>query len=867
MEGNFSNRVRDVISYSREEAIRLGHDYIGTEHLLLGIIREGEGIAVKILRNLGCDLFKLKKAIEDTVRSTGGSLSVGNIPLTKQAEKVLKITYLEAKLYKSDVIGTEHLLLSLLRDNENIAAQILQQGFSVTYDAVREELDLIISGKAPSSSRGGRSSKGGRLSSGHGKERSKKMEKSKTPVLDNFGRDLTELAEGNELDPIVGREQEIERVAQVLSRRKKNNPVLIGEPGVGKTAIAEGLAMRIIERKVSRVLYDKRVVTLDLAALVAGTKYRGQFEERMKAVMKEIEKSPDVILFIDELHTIVGAGGASGSLDASNMFKPALARGEIQCIGATTLDEYRQHIEKDGALDRRFQKIIVDPSSPEETVTILMNIKKHYEEHHNVLFSEEAIELSVKLSDRYITDRFLPDKAIDVMDEAGARVHLSNIKVPQEILDLEEEIEKVREEKNDVVKSQRFEEAARLRDREKRIQESLEDAKRRWEESAETEVHDVTVQNISEVVAMMTGIPVDKISEPEQKKLLKMEETLTERVVGQDEAIKKLSRAIRRTRAGLKDPERPIGSFIFLGPTGVGKTELAKVLTEYLFDTQESLIRIDMSEYMEKFSVSRLVGAPPGYVGYEEGGQLTEKVRRKPYSVVLLDEIEKAHPDVFNILLQVLDDGLLTDGLGRRVDFRNTIIIMTSNIGTKEIKSLGQGFGFSQTTGEETMSYQTMKSTVEDALKNVFNPEFLNRIDDVIVFHALEKKHIFEIIDIMSADLFRRAGEMGINVVIETSAKEFLVDKGYDPKYGARPLARAIQKYVEDPMAEQILNKDLDEGDTITLTYDAEAKPGELTFETEKGAPATEADGEQGGGDGAPPEEETPQTTGEGAQE
>jgi len=832
MEGNFSNRVRDVISYSREEAIRLGHDYIGTEHLLLGIIREGEGIAVKILRNLGCDLLKLKKAVEDTVRSTGSSLSVGNIPLTKQAEKVLKITYLEAKLYKSDVIGTEHLLLSLLRDNENIAAQILQQGFSVTYDAVRNELDSIISGKASSSSGSSGSGSGGRLSSGYGKE-SSQMEKSKTPVLDNFGRDLTELAEEDELDPIIGREKEIERVAQVLSRRKKNNPVLIGEPGVGKTAIAEGLAMRIVERKVSRVLYDKRIVTLDLASLVAGTKYRGQFEERMKAVMKELEKSPDVILFIDEIHTIVGAGGASGSLDASNMFKPALARGELQCIGATTLDEYRQNIEKDGALDRRFQKIIVDPSTPEETVNILSNIKKHYEEHHNVQYSEEAIKLAVQLSDRYITDRFLPDKAIDVMDEAGARVHLSNIEVPPEILDLEEKIEDVKEEKNQVVKSQRFEEAARLRDKEKNLQEDLEKAKKEWEEKAETEIHDVTSTDIAQVVAMMTGIPVDKISEPEQKKLLKMEEALKERVVGQDEAIQKLSKAIRRTRAGLKDPEKPIGSFIFLGPTGVGKTELAKVLTEYLFDSQESLIRIDMSEYMEKFSVSRLVGAPPGYVGYEEGGQLTEKVRRKPYSVVLLDEIEKAHPDVFNILLQVLDDGILTDGNGRRVDFRNTIIIMTSNIGTQDIKSFGKGIGFSQSEAGGDMDYNTMKSTVQDALKNVFNPEFLNRIDDVIVFHPLNKENIFEIIDIMSEDLFDRAKEQGLELEFDKTAKEFLTDKGFDPKYGARPLQRALQKYVEDPMAEDILHGEISEGDRVVIT---QAEEGEkLAFDVEKG--------------------------------
>jgi ATP-dependent Clp protease ATP-binding subunit ClpC len=834
MEGNFSNRVRDVISYSREEAIRLGHDYIGTEHLFLGIIREGEGIAVKILRNLGSDLFKLKKSIEDTVRSTGGTLTVGNIPLTKQAEKVLKITYLEAKLYKSDVIGTEHLLLSLLRDDENLAAQILQQGFSVTYDAVRAELDTIISGKSsttPTASGAPAGGPGKTPGSGRpsgSKDRGGKMEKSKTPVLDNFGRDLTALAEEDKLDPVVGREAEIERVAQVLSRRKKNNPVLIGEPGVGKTAIAEGLAIRIVQRRVSRVLYGKRIVTLDLAALVAGTKYRGQFEERMKAVMNELEKSPDVILFIDELHTIVGAGGASGSLDASNMFKPALARGEIQCIGATTLDEYRQHIEKDGALDRRFQKIIVDPASPAETIEILKNIKDKYEQHHNVRYTDDAIELTVKMSERYISDRFLPDKAIDVMDEAGARVHLKNIKVPGEIVKLEADIEAVREEKNQVVKSQKFEEAARLRDKEKKILEELETAKKTWEEKAESEIYDVTDQDIAEVVAMMTGVPVDKISEPETRKLLHMDVELQGQVIGQDEAIKKLAKAIRRTRAGLKDPKRPIGSFIFLGPTGVGKTELAKKLTQYLFDSQDALIRIDMSEYMEKFSVSRLVGAPPGYVGYEEGGQLTEKVRRKPYSVVLLDEIEKAHPDVFNILLQVLDDGLLTDSLGRKVDFRNTIIIMTSNIGARDIKNLGKGIGFSQT--ETEFNYQAMKSTVEDALKRVFNPEFLNRIDDVIVFNPLEKKHIFEIIDLMAAELFGRAAEIGVTVELEETAKKFLVDKGYDAKFGARPLRRALQKYVEDPMAEAILGHDLGENETISISYDEKKDTGELSF-------------------------------------
>ena len=851
MEGNFSNRVRDVISYSREEAIRLGHDYIGTEHLLLGIIREGEGIAVKILRNLGCDLFKLKKAVEDTVRSTGGTLTVGNIPLTKQAEKVLKITYLEAKLYKSDVIGTEHLLLSLLRDDENIAAQILQQGFSITYDAVRAELDSIISGKA--SSRGGSGSSSSSRSSSSYKERGK-MEKSKTPVLDNFGRDLTKLAEENKLDPVVGREGEIERVAQVLSRRKKNNPVLIGEPGVGKTAIAEGLAMRIVQRKVSRVLYDKRIVTLDLAALVAGTKYRGQFEERMKAVMNELEKSPDVILFIDELHTIVGAGGASGSLDASNMFKPALARGEIQCIGATTLDEYRQYIEKDGALDRRFQKILVDPATAEEAIEILRNIKDKYEEHHNVRYSEEALTLSVQLSERYITDRYLPDKAIDVMDEAGARVHLGNIRVPEGILTLEEEIEQIRDQKNKVVKSQRFEEAARLRDTEKKLQEQLEEAKIEWERKAETEVHDVTVKDISQVVAMMTGIPVDKISEPESRKLLRMEDELMEKVIGQDEAVQKLSRAIRRTRAGLKDPKRPIGSFIFLGPTGVGKTEMAKVLTQYLFDSQDSLIRIDMSEYMEKFAVSRLVGAPPGYVGYEEGGQLTEKVRRKPYSVVLLDEIEKAHPDVFNILLQVLDDGILTDGLGRKVDFRNTIIIMTSNIGARDIKNLGKGIGFAQ--GEATFDYQSMKSTVEDALKRVFNPEFLNRIDDVIVFHPLEREHVFLIIDLMAAELFTRAVDIGITIELTNAGKEFLLDKGYDPKFGARPLRRAIQKYIEDPMAEAILGNDLGSGDSIDIDHDGSSE--ELSFNITKAPPTEETAEVDAGGPAEAPDETEP---------
>ncbi|MDE3058899.1 MAG: ATP-dependent Clp protease ATP-binding subunit [Bacteroidota bacterium] len=812
MEGNFSNRVQDVIRLSREEALRLGHDYIGTEHLLLGIIREGEGIAVKILRNLGVDLYKLKKAIEDTVRTSGGTLTIGNIPLTKQAEKVLKITYLEAKLYKSDVIGTEHLLLSLLRDDDNIAAQIMHQ-FNVHYDAVRNELDNIISGKpsTPAQSHGGGE---------------KKQDKSKTPVLDNFGRDLTKLAAEGKLDPVVGREKEIERVAQVLSRRKKNNPVLIGEPGVGKTAIAEGLALRIVQKKVSRVLHDKRVVTLDLAALVAGTKYRGQFEERMKAVMNELEKARDVILFIDELHTIVGAGGASGSLDASNMFKPALSRGDLQCIGATTLDEYRQYIEKDGALDRRFQKIMVDPTTVDETIQILKNIKQKYEEHHGVRYTEKAIDAAVRLSDRYISDRNLPDKAIDVLDESGARVHLANIVVPKEILTLEEEIEKIKQSKNQVVKNQNFEEAARLRDLEKKYLSDLEIAKREWELKAQDTIYEVTEENVSDVVAMMTGIPVNKIAESESDKLLKMESALRSQIVGQDEPISKLTKAIRRARAGLKDPRRPIGSFIFLGPTGVGKTEMAKALARYLFDSEEALIRIDMSEYMEKFSVSRLVGAPPGYVGYEEGGQLTEKVRRKPYSVILLDEIEKAHPDVFNILLQVLDDGMLTDSLGRRVDFKNTILIMTSNIGARDIKAATSGFGFGDATVQD--NYKAMKNTIEDALKRVFNPEFLNRVDDTIVFHSLEKPDILKIIDIATKDLFKRMNSMNITVELNKAAKEFLAEKGFDPNFGARPLRRALQKYVEDPIAEEILKGKFSEGSKIKVSFNKKSE--ELRF-------------------------------------
>lgn len=803
MDQNFSERLQEVIRLSREEALRLGHDYIGTEHLLLGTIREGQGIAVKILKNLDVDLMKLKKAIEDTVRTSGGTLTIGNIPLTKQAEKVLKVTQIESKIYKADVIGTEHLLLSLLRDEDNIATQILHQ-FNVTYEAARAELNDILSQKSvkdiPQKS----------FSS------ERKPERTKTPVLDNFGRDLTKLALEDKLDPVVGREKEIERVAQILSRRKKNNPVLIGEPGVGKTAIAEGLALRIVQKKVPRILQDKRVVTLDLAGLVAGTKYRGQFEERMKALMNELEKADDVILFIDELHTIVGAGGASGSLDASNMFKPALARGDIQCIGATTLDEYRKFIETDGALDRRFQKVIIDPPSYEETLQILENIKFKYEEHHKVRYTKEAIEAAVKLSNRYITDRHLPDKAIDVIDEAGSRVHMGHFEVPKHILDLEESVEEVKREKSRVVKMQNFEEAARLRDRERNLLSQLEAAKREWEESTKDLVHDVTEEDIATVVAMMTGIPVNRIAQTESEKLLNMEEALKQSIVGQDEAVSKLARAIRRTRAGLKNPNRPIGSFIFLGPTGVGKTELCKVLAKYLFDSEEALIRIDMSEYMEKFSLSRLVGAPPGYVGYEEGGQLTEKVRRRPYSVVLFDEIEKAHPDIFSILLQVLDDGMLTDSFGRKVDFKNTIIIMTSNVGTKDLKNVGS-FGFS--TKEESDKYTHMKDIVEDAMKKLFNPEFLNRIDDTIVFRSLNKDDIKKIIDIELKDLFQNIKEQKMSVILDDSAKNFLVEKGFDEKFGARPLRRAIQKYVEDPLAEEILRGSFKEGSVIVAKH------------------------------------------------
>ena len=815
----------------------MGNDFIGTEHLLLGLIREGENTAIKILKSFNVDLYELRKEIELAVKDKTGKniANINSLPLTKQAEKVIRVTVLEAKALKSPTVETEHLMLSILKNKENIATQILNQ-FDVDYDLFRNEVGILKSNepRAEFSDEGDddfdeekkyqqKGSRGGAASTA----------KSKTPVLDNFGRDITRLAETGALDPIVGREREIERVSQILSRRKKNNPILIGEPGVGKTAIVEGLALRIVQRKVSRVLYDKRVISLDLAALVAGTKYRGQFEERMKAIMNELEKNRDVILFIDEIHTIVGAGGASGSLDASNIFKPALARGELQCIGASTLDEYRMYIEKDGALDRRFQKVMVDPPTVEETIQILTNIQSKYEDYHNVAYSVEAIDACVKLSDRYMTDRLLPDKAIDVMDEVGARVHLKNINVPPNILDLEKKIEDVKNEKNKVVKSQKFEEAASLRDTEKRLAEELEKAKTEWEEESKHKKYPIGEEEIAEVVSMMTGIPVKRMVQAETEKLRRMAEDMTSMVIGQNEAIQKVVKAIQRNRVGLKDPKKPIGTFIFLGPTGVGKTELARALARYMFDSEDALIRIDMSEYMEKFTVSRLIGAPPGYVGYEEGGQLTEKVRRKPYSVILLDEIEKAHPDIYNILLQVLDDGQLTDGLGRKVDFKNSMIIMTSNIGVRQLKDFGDGVGFA--TAAKTMNQdESNKAVIEKALKRTFSPEFLNRIDDVVIFNSLTKEHIFQIIDILMKSVMKRLSNLGFSMELTEDAKTFIADKGYDQQFGARPLHRAIQKYLEDPLAEEILSMQVKQGDVLIADLDKENNKLKFTLKQAK---------------------------------
>jgi ATP-dependent Clp protease ATP-binding subunit ClpC len=842
MDNNFSTQVKEIISYSREEALRLGNDFIGAEHLMLGLIRDQENTAIKVLRQLNVNLGELRKEIELAVKDKSGKniANINSLPLTKQAEKVIRVTVLEAKALKSPMVETEHLLLSILKNKENIATQILNQ-FDVDYDLFRNELGMVGSSpSSPSSPSSEYQEEGdddfddekGRGGFGGGtKSKATSTSKSKTPVLDNFGRDITKLAEQDALDPIVGRDAEIERVSQILSRRKKNNPILIGEPGVGKTAIVEGLALRIVQRKVSRVLFDKRVISLDLAALVAGTKYRGQFEERMKAIMNELEKNRDVILFIDEIHTIVGAGGASGSLDASNIFKPALARGELQCIGASTLDEYRMHIEKDGALDRRFQKVIIEPPSVADTITILNNIKSKYEDYHSVIYDQEAIEACVKLSDRYMTDRLLPDKAIDVLDEVGARVHLKNISVPEDIVDLEKQIEEVKNEKNRVVKSQRFEEAASLRDTEKKLGEALDKAKLNWEEDSKNKRFPINEEHIAEVISMMTGIPVKRMVEAETTKLRKMAEDMRGQVIGQEDAIGKVVKAIQRNRVGLKDPKKPIGTFIFLGPTGVGKTELARALARNMFDSEESLIRIDMSEYMEKFAVSRLIGAPPGYVGYEEGGQLTEKVRRKPYCVILLDEIEKAHPDIYNILLQVLDDGILTDGLGRKVDFKNTLIIMTSNIGARQLKEFGDGVGFATATRME-QTEENNRSVIEKALKRTFSPEFLNRIDDVVVFNSLTKDNIYLIIDIIMKHVLARLVNLGLNLVLTDAAKEFIADKGYDVQFGARPLHRAIQKYIEDPLAEEILNHSVKEGDTLVGDLDKDKSV--LTFTLQK---------------------------------
>jgi len=830
MDDNFSPRVKDVIAFSKEEALRLGHNFIGTEHLMLGILRDGGGKAIAILNAIEVNLEELRRKVEilnpATIDDFQSLKDKKNLHLTRQAERALKTTFLEAKLFQSELINTVHLLLCILRNENDPTTKLLTQQ-NIDYDIVKEQFKLLIANDSdsyeelPSTA----SFPEEKDNEGEGKENpfiptseSKSSKKSKTPVLDNFGRDITALAEQEKLDPVVGREKEIERVSQILSRRKKNNPLLIGEPGVGKSAIAEGLALRIIQKKVSRVLYNKRVVSLDLASLVAGTKYRGQFEERMKALMNELEKNDDIILFIDEIHTIVGAGGATGSLDASNMFKPALARGEIQCIGATTLDEYRQNIEKDGALERRFQKVLVEQTSSEETLEILKNIKERYENHHNVNYTEDALKACVELTDRYISDRFLPDKAIDALDEAGSRVHINNMSVPQEIVNLECQLDEVRELKNSVVKKQKYEEAAKLRDDEKRVERLLYEAQEKWQEESKQNRVTVTENDIADVVSMMTNVPVTKIVKSEKNKLSKLAKLIESKLVGQNEAVEKVVKAIQRNRAGLKAPEKPIGSFIFLGQTGVGKTQLAKILASEIFDSEENLIRIDMSEYMEKFAISRLIGSPPGYVGYEEGGQLTEKVRTRPYSVILLDEVEKAHPDVFNMMLQVLDDGFLTDSLGRKINFQNTIIIMTSNIGARQVKDFGRGLGF-ETASQKAQSSEIEKGVIEKELKKTFSPEFLNRIDDIVVFNTLDKKDIRKIVDIELVKLIKRIEKLGYVIEISNNAKDFIAEKGFDIKYGARPLNRAIQKYIEDLLAENVVSNSIKEGDHLLLDH------------------------------------------------
>lgn len=834
MDDNFSPRVKDVIAFSKEEALRLGHNFIGTEHLMLGILRDGGGKAIAILNAIEVNLEELRRKVEilnpAAVEDTPLLNDKKNLHLTRQAERALKTTFLEAKLFQSELINTVHLLLCILRNENDPTTKLLAQ-LNVDYDIVKEQFKLMLANDTDSSYDdlpSAASFPEEKENEGDSKENpfiptseSKTSKKSKTPVLDNFGRDITALAEQEKLDPVVGREKEIERVSQILSRRKKNNPLLIGEPGVGKSAIAEGLALRIIQKRVSRVLYNKRVVSLDLASLVAGTKYRGQFEERMKALMNELEKNDDIILFIDEIHTIVGAGGATGSLDASNMFKPALARGEIQCIGATTLDEYRQNIEKDGALERRFQKILVEQTSNEETLEILRNIKERYENHHNVNYTDDALSACVDLTDRYMSDRFLPDKAIDALDEAGSRVHINNMSVPQEIIDLESQLDQVRDLKNSVVKKQKYEEAAKLRDDEKRVERMLVDAQDRWQEESKQNRVTVTENDIADVVSMMTNIPVNKIVKSEKNKLSKLTQVIGSKLIGQEEAVEKVVKAIQRNRAGLKAPDKPIGSFIFLGQTGVGKTQLAKILASEIFESEENLIRVDMSEYMEKFAISRLIGSPPGYVGYEEGGQLTEKVRRRPYSVILLDEVEKAHPDIFNMLLQVLDDGFLTDSLGRKINFQNTIIIMTSNVGARQVKDFGRGLGF-ETASQKAQSQEIEKGVIEKELKKTFSPEFLNRIDDIVVFNPLDQKDIRKIVDIELTKLIQRIDQLGYQIEVTAAAKDLIAEKGYDSKYGARPLNRAIQKYIEDLLAENVVNNAIKEGDKILVDKNKE---------------------------------------------
>ena len=827
MDDNFSPRVKDVIAYSKEEALRLGHNFIGTEHLMLGILRDGGGKAIAILNAIEINLEELRRKVEilnpATIDDIHSLNNKKNLHLTRQAERALKTTFLEAKLFQSELINTVHLLLCILRNENDPTTKLLSQ-LNIDYDIIKEQFKLMLANDSdnyeelPSGS-----SFPEEKESEEPKENpfipstdSKATKKSKTPVLDNFGRDITNLAEEEKLDPVVGREKEIERVSQILSRRKKNNPLLIGEPGVGKSAIAEGLALRIIQKRVSRVLYNKRVVGLDLASLVAGTKYRGQFEERMKALMNELEKNDDIILFIDEIHTIVGAGGATGSLDASNMFKPALARGEIQCIGATTLDEYRQNIEKDGALERRFQKVLVEQTNKQETLEILKNIKERYENHHNVNYTDEALVACVELTDRYMSDRFLPDKAIDALDEAGSRVHINNMSVPKEIIDLENQLDNVRDLKNSVVKRQKYEEAAKLRDDEKRVERSLIEAQEKWNEESKQNRITVNDNDIADVVSMMTNVPVNKIVKSEKNKLSKLAKTIESKIIGQSEAVEKVVKAIQRNRAGLKAPDKPIGSFIFLGQTGVGKTQLAKILASEIFESEENLIRVDMSEYMEKFAISRLIGSPPGYVGYEEGGQLTEKVRTRPYSVILLDEVEKAHPDIFNMLLQVMDDGFLTDSLGRKINFQNTILIMTSNVGARQVKDFGKGLGF-ETASQKAQSSDIEKNVIEKELKKIFSPEFLNRVDDIVIFNALEKKEIRKIVEIELSKLLKRLDNLGYKIEISNSTKDFLVEKGFDRKYGARPLNRAIQKYVEDLLAENVVTNKIKEGDKILI--------------------------------------------------